>query len=209
MGERPTPQKSPQAPLKRKPCPICKENPVPSSTAQIGSVRFRTCAAPFVLLCGGSLSGSVAVCALPSLPVPTAYAHTCRYPCLHMDDLPASPLAQVLVLSTWAACAHGQVVFYHNTLRKGLRVGGVRAAVTMRGSLGSSREADTPRQGVGQRFYSGTGHCCCFLSRPRDMEKAAHAFGQMPDGLLGQFSLGRAWFPSEGVKMKWYQREPH
>lgn len=112
-------------------------------------------------------------------------------------------------LSTWAAHAHGQVVFYDNMLHEGLRVNGMRAAVTIRGSLGSSREADTLRQGVGQRFHSGTGHCCCFLSRPRDMEKAAHAFGQMPDGLLGQFGLGRAWFPSEGVKTKWYQRGPH
>lgn len=32
------------------------------------------------------------------------------------------------------------------------------------------------------------------------LEKAAHAFGQMPGSLLGQFSLSRAWFPSEGVK---------
>lgn len=128
---------------------------------------------------------------------------------MHMDGPLASPLAQVLVLSTWAARAHGQVVFYDNMLHEGLRVSGMRAAVTIRGSLGSSREADTLRQGVGQRFHSGTGHCCCFLSRPRDMEKAAHAFGQMPDGLLGQFGLGRAWFPSEGVKTKWYQRGPH
>lgn len=51
--------------------------------------------------------------------------------------------------------------------------------------------AGTLKQGVGQHFHSGTGHCCCFLSRPRDMEKAAHAFGQMPDGLLGWFSFGR------------------
>lgn len=32
------------------------------------------------------------------------------------------------------------------------------------------------------------------------LEKTAHAFGQMPGSLLGQFSLSRAWFPSEGVK---------
>lgn len=159
-----------------------------------------------MLLCGGLLNVSVAVCVLLSLLVPTVYAHTCKFPYLHM--LLASPLAQVLVLSTWTTRAHGQVIFYHNTLREGLRVSGVKVAVTMTGSLVRLREADTPRQGVGQCFHSGTGHCCCFLSRPRDMEKAAHAFGQMPDGLLGQFGLGRAWFPSEGVKMKWYQRRP-
>lgn len=32
------------------------------------------------------------------------------------------------------------------------------------------------------------------------LENAAHAFGQMPGSLLGQFSLSRAWFPLEGVK---------
>lgn len=32
------------------------------------------------------------------------------------------------------------------------------------------------------------------------LENAAHPFGQMPGSLLGQFSLSRAWFPSEGVK---------
>lgn len=33
-------------------------------------------------------------------------------------------------------------------------------------------------------------------------ENSAHAFGQMPGSLLGQFSLSRAWFPSEGVKTR-------
>ena len=46
-------------------------------------------------------------------------------------------------------------------------------------------------------FPPGTSRCGCFLNCPGDMEKAAHTFGQMPDGLSGQFSFGRAWFPSE------------
>lgn len=32
------------------------------------------------------------------------------------------------------------------------------------------------------------------------LENAAHAFGQMPGSLLGQFSLSRALFPLEGMK---------
>lgn len=45
----------------------------------------------------------------------------------------------------------------------------------------------------------GLADCCgCFLSCPGDMEKAVHTFGQMPNGLSGQFSFGRAQFPSEG-----------
>lgn len=37
---------------------------------------------------------------------------------------------------------------------------------------------------------------------PWGLEKAAHAFGQVPDSLLGQFSVGRAQFPSQGVKTR-------
>lgn len=48
-------------------------------------------------------------------------------------------------------------------------------------------------------FPPGLADCCgCFLSCPGDMEKAVHTFGQMPNGLSGQFSSGRAQFVRRG-----------
>lgn len=60
---------------------------------------------------------------------------------------------------------------------------------------------------TGVRSSGDVGHTArcqpVFPQRSRHTsENAAHAFGQMPGSLLGQFSLSRALFPSEGVKTR-------
>ena len=51
------------------------------------------------------------------------------------------------------------------------------------------RPTDALGQGVGQCFHHELARCGCFLNCPGDKEKAVHTFGQMPDGLPGQFSF--------------------
>lgn len=63
------------------------------------------------------------------------------------------------------------------------------------------RPTDALGQGVGQCFHHELARCGCFLNCPGDKEKAVHTFGQMPDGLPGQFSFSRAGFPSEGAAL--------
>ena len=63
------------------------------------------------------------------------------------------------------------------------------------------RPTEALGQGVGPCFHREPARCGCFLIFPGDKEKAVHTFGQMPNGLPGQFSFSRAGFPSEGAAL--------